>query len=460
MADRNGRTKGLDNLLSDPKRAIISMAAPLFLSMLVGNLQSFIDSVWCSGLGSDELSAISISSPVYMLIIAVGSGIGLGASSAIARFLGGNDRASAEKTLNTTIVLILIVSIASSVVMWFLAEPLIRFCGGGNNIDLCMEYTRPFLFLSFFLMMNGVLAGTLRAEGASRTSMALSMTASLINMVLDPVMIYVLDMGVTGASVATCISFIAITAIGLRLYTAGRTYLSLNLKGFRFERPVLHEIGLVGIPCSIEMILSPLLIIPEQALVVSCGGSDGLVVYVNAFRFISLALIPASAISKSLLPILSASIGQQDMPKIRESIRLTYRIVLALETSLAIVIFLSAEALVSLFMNSDSMEELRDELVLATRIYSITCIFNSVQGVGMSVLQSSRHAFLATAMTFVRELMFLTAFFIASGISMHAIYWSLDAVNLCMMCIMITLSGYAVKLIEKDLRAEATSQAS
>lgn len=445
------RGKDLDNLLSNPRRALISMSIPLFFSMLVANLQNFIDGVWCSGLGSDELSAISISAPIYMLITAVGSGIGIGASAAVARYLGAGDKGMADRVASTTIVLMAIISVCSSLVMYVLAEPLIRFCGGGNNVGMCMEYTAPFLWCSFFLMMNGVLAGLFRAEGASRKSMVLSVTASLINIVLDPIMIYGLGLGVLGASIATCVSFIAITVIGLMMYARGRMYVTISPRLVMLRNPVLYDIAVVGVPCAIELVLSPLLIIPEQALVVSCGGSDGLVVYVNAFRFVSLVLIPASAISKSLIPIISAAIGQRDVDKISECIRLTYKIVFLMEAASAVFLFVAADLLVEILMNSESMEALRDELVLATRIYSITCIFNSLQGVGMSIMQATKHAFTATLMTFMREFIFLGSYFVASRISMTAIYWSLDLTNLIVVCVISAVAVFTLKKVYAEL---------
>ncbi|MCQ2079970.1 MAG: MATE family efflux transporter [archaeon] len=448
--------KDLERLLGSPRRALFHMAAPLFLALLVGYLQNVIDSIWCSGLGADELSAVSISHPVYSLLIAFGGGIGVGATAAIAKLLGESRKEDAEKAAGCTIFLTAIIAVCSSCVMWFLAEPLASVSGGGNNLGLCMEYLKPFLWMSFFLMMNGVLTGLLRAEGSSRRSMYLSMTASIANIILDPLMIYGLGMGVKGAAVATCLSFLIITVIGLYWYLSGRNYLRLVFNKLRFPREIYRDIAIVGIPCALEMILSPLLMIPEQALVVSCGGPDGLVVYINAFHFVHLALIPAMALNKSLVPILSAALGQRDVAKMEECIRLTLRIVLGMQLVLGLFIFVAADILTEAFMNSPSMESLRGEMTLATRIFAASAIFNAVQGTGMSVMQASRHAGLATAMTFVREFIFLGTYFVACRISMEAIYWSLDITNLACMLLILWLMRHVMRLVSRDLGLRRT----
>lgn len=424
-----GSTEDLDRLLSTPRRAIVSMSVPLFLSMLIAFLQSFVDGLWCSGLGADEMSAISIASPIYTLIAAVGSGFGIGASAAIARHLGAGDRVRAETAASTTIALTLVISIVTSAILYVLAEPLIVISGGGNHVAMCMDYTVPFLLCSFFIMMNGIWAALLRAEGASKKSMILSLIASALNIVLDPIFIYTLDMGVLGASVATCLSFIVITIIGFRWYLSGKPYLRLGLRSVSFGREAIHDLAIVGVPCTVEMMLVSLMTIPQQALVVSCGGSDGLVVYIYAFNFITLAMIPARAIAKSLVPIVSAAIGQRDGDKIAECVRLTYRLIIGMEAAFTVLIFITAELLAGVFVNSESMEALHGELTHAMRIYSLTCILRPLWDVSISVLEAVRHAFLATALTFLREFSFIAFYWFAAAVSMDAIYWSLVLVN-------------------------------
>ena len=319
------RTKDVDNLLSNPKRALLAMSLPLLCALIVENLQTFIDGVWCSGLEAEAMSAISIAHPIYGMIACVGTGIGVGVSAAVAKYIGAEDKDSAENIVAGSIYVVILFSIVAATIMWFAAEPIIVFCSGDGNLDLSMEYTRPFLACSFFLMMNAVWAGLLRSEGAARKSMLLSVIASLLNMVLDPILIYGLNLGVLGASLATCFSFIAITAIAFWWYLSGKTYLAMNLRGYHFCKDPLKEVMIIAIPCIFEMLVQPLISVPQNAIVYSCGGEEGFVAYIYAFRFISIALIPTIAIGKSLIPVISAAIGQDDSKKIIESCKLTYK---------------------------------------------------------------------------------------------------------------------------------------
>ncbi len=447
------KTKGVEDLLSNPRRALLTMSLPLLCALIVENLQTFIDGVWCSGLEAAALSAISMSQPIYGMIASVGTGIGVGLSAAVAKHIGADDKDSAENIVAGSIYIVLLVSVVASAIMWFLAEPIVVFCSGGASTDLCMEYTRPFLFSSFFLMMNAVWAGLLRSEGAARKSMVLSVIASLLNMVLDPILIYGLNLGVLGASLATCISFISITLIAFWWYFTGRTYLSMDLRGYHFRKDSMKDVMIIAIPCVVEMLVQPLISVPQNAIVYTCGGEEGFVAYIYAFRFIGIALIPTIAIGKSLIPVISAAIGQDDSAKIIEGCKLTYKYTLTMEFVFMVVIFLTADILVNAFMNSESMLAIHDEMALAVRIYTLTCIFHTFRIVGTSILQASRHAVVASVLTITREFMFLGTFAVAATISMHAIYWACDLTNFVMMFVITGFAYHYLKKLVRDVDA-------
>lgn len=446
--------KHVDNLLSNPRRALLSMSVPLMLAILVENLQTFIDGVWCSGLSSDALSAISMTSCIYTMIVALGTGISVGASATIARHIGTGDGGSAEKVIPATIVLILGMSVACSLVFWFLGEPIVRFIGADGNVSMCLEYLHPYLLMSFFLMMNSVWAGILRAEGDSTFCLFISVIAAVVNIVLDPVLIYVFDLGLTGAAWATCVSYVIVTALGFWYYLSGRTYVRMVFSGFRFEKPVFKDICAVGVPCALEMFVAPLLVIPQNAIVYGCGGTVGLVAYTYAFKFIDIALIPANAISKSLIPIISVDIGQRRPDKIAEAVRMTYRVTLVIGAFCLLFIMVFADLLVGAFMNSDSMLAVHDDLALALRIFSLTCVFHTCRLVGTAILQATRRALLASVLTLIREFLFLGLFWAASFFSMTAIYWSCDITNFTMMFVITLFAMRSIRKLTSEMGME------
>ena len=319
-----------------------------------------------------------------------------------------------------------------------------------------MDYVMPYILCSVPLVFNGLVVGLMRAEGAARKSMVVSASASVINMALDPAMIYGLDMGITGAAWATCISYMITTVVGLSLYARGSMYVSPSVRGFRFEPALLRDMTVMTVPVALESILSCLVIAPEQGLVASCGGAEGLVVYVNSFSFVDLATIPSMALMSALIPVVSAQLGQKAPEKVSESLRYSMKLVLGEGIAFGAVLFLFADQLVSLYTYSEAMAPLHDEMAFALRIYSVVPVLNGVMKLGTSMLQAMRKAVMSTAIMFGRELMFILFFWFASRASMGAIYWSLDAVNLIMMSVVLLV----LYVVMREYRSKASQGAS
>ena len=436
----DGPTKDLEMMLSDPKRALFHLAIPLFVAILISTLQTFIDSLWCAGLGPDALSAITMASPVYRIIVSVGLALGVGASGAIALSLGKNDKDKADRIASQAVMVSILLSFVTMAVMFLCGEFLISVAGNGYNTDLGMDYLMPFIICSLPLIINGLVIGLVRSEGAAKKSMAISVTASVLNIVLDPIFIYMLGWGLEGAAWATCISMIVSTLVGILFFARGKMYITPRLHGFRFDAELLKDIAVVAVPFTIEALLICLMIIPEDGIIASCGGPDGLAIYSNAFRFVDIAILPAAAMASALIPLISAQLGQRANDKIRATFRYSLSTVIIIGIVMGIIMFLLAPQLASLYTYSGDMEPLKDEMIMAIRIYSLVPVALGIIRVCSSMIQALRKAVVSTILMFLREIFFISFYFIAAQYSMEMIYWSVDLTNVIMMAIMLTIA--------------------
>ena len=443
----NEPSRDLEIMLSDPKKALFHLAIPLFVAILITNLQTFIDSLWCAGLGPDPLSAITMAAPVYRIIVSIGLALGVGASGAIALSLGRGDKEKAERIASQAIVISILMSFVMMVIIGLCGEFLISVAGNGYNTDLGMDYLRPMIICSLPLVINGVVIGLVRSEGAARKSMIISITASVLNVVLDPIFIYVLGWGLEGAAWSTCLSIIISTLVGISFYLGKKMYIIPHLRGFRFDSVLLKEISVVAVPFSIEAILICLMIIPEDGIVASCGGPDGLAIYSNAFRFVDIAIMPAAAMSSALIPLLSAQLGQRAGDKIRKTFGYAVLTVGIVGIVAGAIMFLLAPQLASLYTYSEDMKPLEEEMILAIRIYALVPAFIGILRVCSSTIQALRKAVLSTALMFLREIFFISFFFVAAQYSMEMIYWSVDLTNIIMMFIMLAVVAFVMKTV-------------
>jgi len=436
----DGPSKDLEMMLSNPRKALFHLAIPLLIAIVVSTLQTFIDSLWCAGLGPDALSAISMATPVYRIIVSIGLALGVGSSGAIALALGRGNKDRADRIASQAVVVSVLMSFTAMVTVFLCGEFLISVAGGGYNTDLGMAYLLPFIICALPLTVNGLVIGLVRSEGAAKKSMAISITASTLNIVLDPLFIYIFGWGLEGAAWATCVSMIASTLVGISFFAKGRMYVSPRLRGFRFDTELLKDIAVVAVPFSIEALLISLMIIPENGIIAGCGGPEGLAIYSNAFRFVDIAILPAMAVASALIPLVSAQLGQRAEDKIRATFRYSLTLVVTIGIAAGIVIFVSAPQLAGLYTYSDGMKPLEEEMILAIRIYSIVPVALGIIRVCSSMIQALRKAVISTVLMFLREIFFISFYFIAAQYSMVMIYWSVDLTNIIMMAIVLMIA--------------------
>ena len=200
------KSKNIEMITGDPKRAIRKLAWPMMLSMLLIMLYNIADSIWVAGLGADALAAVGFITPLFMVLIGLGNGIGAGANSLIARNIGAKNIEGANNAGLHAIVLSIIVSVIFTVLIEVFMVPILQFMGAGNTIGYAMDYSYIIFGFLFIFVFSGVASAIFRSEGdMRRATIAIAVTA-VMNIVLDPIFIYVLDFGISGAAWATVIS--------------------------------------------------------------------------------------------------------------------------------------------------------------------------------------------------------------------------------------------------------------
>ena len=205
MADE---TEGTRTLLGNQRKGVIALAIPIGVALFFQQLNNIVDSLWVAGLGGSAMGALGIVYPIYTILIGIGNGLGIGVGAAIARNIGQKNHADANRSAAQGVVITAVVSLVLTPVLLLTAEQTMVLMGAGDTLGDCLEYAYPIYLSSFFVILSGVMSGMLRGEGAAKRSMAIQVVGALVNIVLDPVLIYGLDMGVAGAAWATVIAFV------------------------------------------------------------------------------------------------------------------------------------------------------------------------------------------------------------------------------------------------------------
>ena len=418
MADNR---KDLETMLGEPKRAIRSMLLPLAVSYLVIQLNLFVDTFWTSGLGAQVSSAVSTISPVYWMIVASGTGLGVGASSTIAFRLGQADYEKSSTLAGNTLILGLIFSLISSIIVGLLIGPVIYAIGAEDIYSECMDYVLPFIIMSWALILNGIVAGLLRSEGAARKSMIVLLITAGVNMILDPFLIYYLDWGIFGAGMATSLSALVATALGLYWYARGHMVLSLGRQSFKPSKDAMMEVLVVGGPKTAETVLSNIINMVQRVFFIIATGTIGIMLYNVPWRYVALGEVPINALGAALIPICAGALGQRMPEKVDSAISYSVKLTMGISLVIAVVMFVFAEPLISVFTTSESMAAEAERLTWVLRAYAILLPASCFTLLGNSILQALKKSLMVTILMFTWGILKLACYAVACQYSFEAI---------------------------------------
>ncbi len=420
-----GESKDLGVMLGDPRRAVLSMAGPLVISYLIIEANTFMDLSWCSGLGDACTSALTAIAPATWIATGLGTGMGVGASAAISATLARGERERSNSIAGQTLIITVILALLSSIILFAFIDPLVDLMGVGDLRAECHQYIEPMIIGAVFIILNGMVAGMLRAEGAARKSTVVLMSSALLNMVLDPVFIYGLGLGLTGASLATVTAMGAGAAIGFSWYIRGRMVVKIQLRGFRPKPDEMMLVLGVGIPRAVEILLIAVLSMAQRIFFIQCGGSQGAMLYNLPWHFVSLIESVALALGAALIPISSAALATGNLRKSEDAYGYAMRTAIIVMTAIAVAVFVLADFAVMAFTYSDSMAQYKDQLVHIVRIYMLIVPCTSIIDVSSSMLQSMRHANLSMVSGLLRNVVVLLALWWTSTIGLDWMFWSL-----------------------------------
>lgn len=416
MAQEKGKNSNIELITGDYKVAIRKLAWPMMVSMFLIMAYNLADSIWVAGLGADALAAIGFISPLFMILIGLGNGVGAGANSLIARFIGAKNASEANNTALHSLLLTVIISILGSVVMYFLLPIILNIMGAGTATQASLDYGGiVFSFMIIFIYSN-VGTAILRSEGDVKRAMYVMAITAIFNIILDPIFIYVLNMGIKGAAWATVFSaFLSCTVLLYWMHIKKDTYLDLSLKNFNYENSITFGILNVAIPSTAENLIFSALGIIENYLLVLVSGTAAVAVYTAGMRLIQLSMIPLMGFGTALLTVVGAAYGARNYKKLKSAYNYTLQLGLVVSTVMAIVFYFFAPQISQVFAYSSSA-------ALAPRIASliqIMIIFIYAVCLGMvsaMMFQGVGKGFTSFILTFIRALLLEVVFSYIFGV--------------------------------------------
>lgn len=439
-----------ENILGEPRRALVAMFVPIAIGMLVQSLNNLVDAIWVAGVGTAALTATGVVFPFFFILIGIGNGLGVGASQAIARRIGSGDREGACRVASQTLVIGALVGIAIAVMFALFPEPIFRAAGAGMYIDEVLAYGVPIMVCSPIYLVSFIFSALLRSEGAAKMSMAIQVAGVAVHLVLDPVLIYGLGLGVEGAAVASALSMVMASLMAVWIYTHRDTYVRISFKGFRFDRALDWDILRVGIPASVEMILVSASSLLMNIMIEGVDPVNGVAIYTTGWRILDLVMIVAVSFGSALVPISAAAYGQGSYRRIRE----TYRYALMYGVAAMMVVTVIAEAaapgLVYLFTYTGDATALSEEMTRFVRIGLLMMPFCTVGILTSSLFQSIGRGLWSLMASALRNFIRVPLCMLI-GSTLTMIWWSVTAGEMFGTCIVAIAGAYILGRLRRTM---------
>lgn len=309
---------------------LISMSLPMVISMLVNSLYNIVDSFFVAQISEDAMTALSLVYPVQNFINAIGIGFGIGVNAVIAFHLGAGEKAKADKAATQGMVIAVIHGIIITIVSIAIIPAFLRmFTSSETVIDLGVRYSVIAFAFSLIIILGVTFEKIFQSVGSMKVTMVSLMCGCVINIILDPLLIFGIgpfpEMGIKGAALATGIGQTLTLAIYLAVYIVRPIRVHISRKYLLPNKKIIMRLYSIGIPATLNLALSSLLISSLNAILASYSEVYILVLGIY-YKLQTFLYLPANGIIQGMRPLVGYNYGAGEHKRVSQ----IYKIVLCM----------------------------------------------------------------------------------------------------------------------------------
>ena len=424
-------------------RLLISMSLPMMISMLVQAMYNVVDSIFVSRISENALTAVSLAFPLQTLLIAIGAGTGVGVNSLLSKSLGEKDYEKANKAAMNGIFLSFISYVVSAIIGILAVRPFYASQikdAPVEIMDMGIQYLTVVMVASFGLYAQFIFERLLQATGRTFFSMVSQMTGAIINIILDPILIFgyfgLPKMGVVGAAVATVAGQIVGGIIGFIYNIKKNDDITLSFKGFRPDGHIIGTIYKVGFPSIIMQSIGSIMTYGMNLILVGLS-STAAAVFGVYFKLQSFFFMPVFGLNNGIIPIVAYNYGAKKKHRMIRTIKWGMLIAFCFLFAGFIVFETVPNVLLLMFDASENMLGIGTQALRIIAVHFLIAWFCIVAG---SVFQAVGNGMYSLYVSVARQLVVLlpAAYILAKIGGLDLIWWSFPIAEL-MSCLISTI---------------------
>ena len=345
----------------DVKKLLLQLMIPAVVAQVVNLLYNIVDRIYIGhieGIGAAALTGVGLFAPILMLMNAFAMLIGAGGAPRTAIAMGQGDKEQAEKIVSNSFTMLLIFALVLTVVFWVGAPSMLRLFGASDTtLPYALAYSRIYILGTIFVLIVMGMNPFITAQGFAKISMLTTVIGAVINIILDPILIFVFGLGVRGAAIATVLS----QAVGalwiLKFLTGPKTNLKLSRSKMKLEKNIILPVMGLGISSFVMLSTESLLSISFSSSLARYGGDIAVGAMTVITSVSQLATLPLQGLCQGGQPVISFNFGAGKKDRVKEAFRFQLTLCVSYVVIFWLVMMLVPGVVASIFTSDAALIE-------------------------------------------------------------------------------------------------------
>ena len=437
-------------------RLLINMSLPMMISMLVQALYNIVDSIFVSRISEDALTAVSLAFPLQSLMIAIAAGTGVGVNALMSRALGEKNQDKVDTVAANGIFIYALSYIVVAILGVVAVRPFYHFqTGTADNsiLEYGVTYLSIVLICSFGIFGQFIFERMLQSTGRTFFTMISQATGAIINIILDPILIFGLagfpELGIAGAAIATVVGQIVAACIAFIYNIKKNSDVNIRFKGFRPNGSIIGEIYQIGVPSIIMQSIGSVMTAGMNVILMGIS-STAAAVFGVYFKLQSFFFMPVFGLNNGLIPIVSYNYGAGNKERMKNTMKYGYLIAFIFLMLGFAAFMLIPEQLLLLFDASKDMLAIGVPALRTIGVHFLIAWYCIVTG---TLFQAVGNAMYSLYVSVARQLVVLlpAAYILAKIGGLSLIWWSFPIAEIMSfiistVCLKLTISGKLSKI--------------
>jgi len=431
-------------------KLLISMSLPMMVSMLVQAMYNIVDSIFVAQLSEDALTAVSVAFPMQMLLIAAATGTGVGVNALLSRALGQKDTDTVNKAATNGLFLWACWYTIFLIVGLTLVRPFYLMQNTPEVItELGIQYLSTILVLSIGVYMQMSFERLLQATGKTVCTMITQITGAVINLIMDPILIFGLfgfpALGIRGAAIATIFGQIVAGIMAIIMNVKLNHEVSISFKGFRPNGRIIKMILSIGIPSLLMQAVGSVMTVGMNKILIGFS-TTAVAVFGVYFKLNSFIFMPIFGLNNGMVPIVAYNYGAGRKDRVLKTIKYSIIYAMILMAIGVAIFWLIPDKLLALFNASENMLAIG---VPALRIISLSFILAAIAIVFSSTFQALGNGMYSMFVSFARQIIVLlpSAYLLSLTGNVDNVWWSYNIAEIAS----VSLSIYFFMRMKKQV---------